>query len=202
MTGAASGARRTESVGSMNEFHKRIYVAGHGGMVGSAIVRCLQSRGYVNILTRSHAELELTDQAQVRAFFAKERPDEVYVAAAKVGGIHANNTYPAEFIYSNLMVRGEPDPRVVAYQGQQVAVPGFQLHLSATGSPADVRGCAADRQARADQRAVRRGQDRGHQAVRKLQPPVRMRLPQRHAHQPLRAGRQLSPGEQPRAAGA
>ena len=62
----------------MNEFHKRIYVAGHGGMVGSAIVRCLQSRGYVNILTRSHAELELTDQAQVRAFFAKERPEEVY----------------------------------------------------------------------------------------------------------------------------
>ena len=88
----------------MNELHKRIYVAGHGGMVGSAIVRCLQSRGYVNILTRSHAELELTDQAQVRAFFATERPDEVYVAAAKVGGIHANNTYPAEFIYSNLMV--------------------------------------------------------------------------------------------------
>ncbi len=88
----------------MNEFHKRIYVAGHGGMVGSAIVRCLAGKGYVNILTRSHAELELTDQAQVRAFFAKERPDEVYVAAARVGGIHANNTYPAEFIYSNLMV--------------------------------------------------------------------------------------------------
>lgn len=88
----------------MNEFHKRIYVAGHGGMVGSAIVRCLAGKGYVNILTRSHVELELTDQAQVRAFFAKERPDEVYVAAARVGGIHANNTYPAEFIYSNLMV--------------------------------------------------------------------------------------------------
>ncbi len=88
----------------MNELHKRIYVAGHGGMVGSAIVRCLAGKGYVNILTRSHAELELTDQAQVRAFFAMERPDEVYVAAARVGGIHANNTYPAEFIYSNLMV--------------------------------------------------------------------------------------------------
>ena len=88
----------------MNEFHKRIYVAGHSGMVGSAIVRCLAGKGYVNILTKSHAELELTDQAQVRAFFAKERPDEVYLAAAKVGGIHANNTYPAEFIYSNLMV--------------------------------------------------------------------------------------------------
>ena len=88
----------------MNEFHKRIYVAGHNGMVGSAIVRRLADKGYVNILTRSHAEMELTDQAQVRAFFAREKPEEVYVAAARVGGIHANNTYPAEFIYSNLMV--------------------------------------------------------------------------------------------------
>ncbi|WP_431273793.1 GDP-L-fucose synthase [Variovorax ureilyticus] len=88
----------------MNEFQKPIFVAGHRGMVGSAIVRGLASRGYTNIVTRSRAELDLTDQAQVRAFFAKERPQEVYVAAALVGGIHANNTYPAEFIYSNLMV--------------------------------------------------------------------------------------------------
>jgi len=88
----------------MSELGKRIYVAGHGGMVGSAIVRCLRDKGYGNIVTRSHAELDLTDQAQVRTFFALEKPEEVYVAAAKVGGIHANNTYPAEFIYSNLMV--------------------------------------------------------------------------------------------------
>ncbi len=88
----------------MNEFQKRIFVAGHRGMVGSAIVRCLAAKGYTNIITRSRAELDLTDQAQVRAFFAQERPQEVYVAAAKVGGIHANNSYPAEFIYSNLMV--------------------------------------------------------------------------------------------------
>lgn len=88
----------------MNEFQKRIYVAGHGGMVGSAIVRCLNAKGYVNLLTKTHAELELTDQAQVRAFLAKEKPEEIYVAAAKVGGIHANSTYPAEFIYANLMV--------------------------------------------------------------------------------------------------
>lgn len=88
----------------MNEFRKPIFVAGHRGMVGSAIVRGLASRGYTNIITRSRAELDLTDQAQVRAFFAKENPQEVYVAAALVGGIHANNTYPAEFIYSNLMV--------------------------------------------------------------------------------------------------
>jgi GDP-L-fucose synthase len=88
----------------MNEFQKRIFVAGHRGMVGSAIVRCLAEKGYTHIISRSHSELDLTDQAEVRAFFAEERPQEVYVAAAKVGGIHANNSYPAEFIYSNLMV--------------------------------------------------------------------------------------------------
>jgi len=84
---------------------KRIYVAGHRGLVGSAIVRALRKRDYTNIITRSHAELELTDQQQVRAFFASEQIDEVYLAAARVGGIHANNTYPAEFIYDNMMVQ-------------------------------------------------------------------------------------------------
>ncbi len=73
-------------------------------MVGSAIVRTLQAAGHTNIVTRTHAELDLTEQAAVRDFFASEQPDEVYLAAAKVGGIHANNTYPAEFIYQNLMM--------------------------------------------------------------------------------------------------
>jgi GDP-L-fucose synthase len=84
---------------------KRIYVAGHRGLVGSAIVRALKKRDYSHIITRTHAELELTDQAQVRAFFDSEQIDEVYLAAARVGGIHANNTYPAEFIHDNLMVQ-------------------------------------------------------------------------------------------------
>jgi len=85
----------------------KIYVAGHRGMVGSAIVRQLLAHGHPadRIVTRIHAELDLTDQAAVRAFFATERPDQVYLAAAKVGGIHANNTYPAEFIYQNLMMQ-------------------------------------------------------------------------------------------------
>jgi GDP-L-fucose synthase len=83
----------------------RIYVAGHRGLVGSAIVRALHAQGHTNIVTRSHAELELTDQAQVREFFRSERIDQVYLAAARVGGIHANNTYPAEFIYDNMMVQ-------------------------------------------------------------------------------------------------
>ena len=83
----------------------KVYVAGHRGMVGSAIVRSLQSQGHSNLVTRTHAELDLTNQAAVQAFFADEKPDQVYLAAAKVGGIHANNTYPADFIYQNLMVQ-------------------------------------------------------------------------------------------------
>lgn len=85
----------------------KIYVAGHRGMVGSAIVRQLLAAGQTLecIITRTHAELDLTDQAAVRAFFHAETPDLVYLAAAKVGGIHANNTYPAEFIYQNLMLQ-------------------------------------------------------------------------------------------------
>ena len=88
-----------------NELTQKIYVAGHRGMVGSAIVRNLQAKGYTNIVTRTHAELDLTNQAAVQAFFKEEKPDQVYLAAAKVGGIHANNTFPAEFIYENLMVQ-------------------------------------------------------------------------------------------------
>lgn len=82
----------------------KIYVAGHRGMVGSAIIRELKNQGQTNILVRTHAELDLTDQQAVRTFFDSEKPDQVYLAAAKVGGIHANNTYPAEFIYQNLMM--------------------------------------------------------------------------------------------------
>ena len=83
----------------------RIYVAGHRGLAGSAIVRQLQQKGCGNLLLRTHAELELTDQAAVRDFFERERPDYVFLAAAKVGGIVANNSYPAEFIHSNLAIQ-------------------------------------------------------------------------------------------------
>lgn len=82
----------------------RIYIAGHRGLVGSAIVRDLEQRDISNLITRTHKELDLTNQHDVNAFFAKEKPDYVILAAAKVGGIHANNTYPAEFIYDNLMI--------------------------------------------------------------------------------------------------
>ena len=82
----------------------KIYVAGHRGLVGSAIMRQLDAMGYSNVLTRTHSELDLVNQAQVQAFFEKEKPEYVFLAAARVGGIHANNTYPAEFIYQNMMI--------------------------------------------------------------------------------------------------
>lgn len=88
----------------MNQSDK-IYVAGHNGLVGSAIVRHLENAGYSNIVTRSRSELNLTEQADVRAFFETERPDYVFLAAARVGGIHANNTYRADFIFENLAIQ-------------------------------------------------------------------------------------------------
>ena len=83
----------------------KIYIAGHRGLVGTALMRNLRARGFDNFVTRTHAELDLTNQAAVEAFFAAEKPDYVFLAAAKVGGIHANNTYPAEFIRDNLAIQ-------------------------------------------------------------------------------------------------
>jgi GDP-L-fucose synthase len=88
----------------MIEKDSKVFIAGHRGLVGSAIVRQLESRGFTNLLMRTHKELDLTNQAQVQTFFKQEKPDYVILAAAKVGGIHANNTYPADFIYQNMMI--------------------------------------------------------------------------------------------------
>ena len=88
----------------MMEKDSKIYVAGHRGLVGAAIIRNLKAKGYSNIITRIHAELDLTNQQAVQEFFNKEKPEYVFLAAAKVGGIHANNTYPADFIYKNIMI--------------------------------------------------------------------------------------------------
>ena len=88
----------------MIALNEKIYVAGHNGMVGSAIVRCLKAKGYTNILTKGRSELNLTRQADVENFFKYEKPSVVVLAAAKVGGIYANDTYPADFIYENLAI--------------------------------------------------------------------------------------------------
>jgi len=88
----------------MMNSNDKIYVAGHNGMVGSAIVRKLRGKGFINIITRSSSELNLTNQQNVHNFLQEEKPDYVVIAAAKVGGIHANDNYPAEFIYQNLMI--------------------------------------------------------------------------------------------------
>ncbi|MFU8779371.1 MAG: NAD-dependent epimerase/dehydratase family protein, partial [Roseovarius sp.] len=82
----------------------KIYVAGHRGMVGSAVLRALKAEGYENIVTRTRKGLDLTNQAAVRDFYASEKPDVAVIAAARVGGIHANNTYPAEFMFENLAI--------------------------------------------------------------------------------------------------
>ncbi len=102
-SGGTASLPRTITSKRMDK-HAKIYVAGHRGMVGSAIVRRLQSAGYTNVLTRTHAELDLTRQSPVEQFLQQEKPDYVFLAAAKVGGIHANNTYRGEFIYQNLMM--------------------------------------------------------------------------------------------------
>ena len=88
-----------------SNLNSKIYIAGHNGMVGSSIIRVLKSKGYTNLIFREHSELDLIDQASVKDFFSKEKPDEVYLSAARVGGIQANNIYPAEFLYQNLMIQ-------------------------------------------------------------------------------------------------
>lgn len=87
------------------ELNAKIYIAGHRGLVGSALVRNLENKGYQNLIKRTHSELDLTDQQAVAKFFKQEKPDYVFLAAARVGGIHANNTFPAEFIHDNLAIQ-------------------------------------------------------------------------------------------------
>jgi GDP-L-fucose synthase len=129
---------------------ERIFVAGHRGMVGSAIVRTLLAQGVQasQIITRSHAELDLTDQSAVQAFFAAERPAQVYLAAAKVGGIHANNIFPAEFIYQNLMLQANVVHAAHLHGVQKLLFLGY---LPSVGATAHGRVGAAHRGAGAHQ---------------------------------------------------
>jgi hypothetical protein len=190
----------------------RIYVAGHRGMVGSAIVRQLRNPptrspaagnpgAAPEILTRSHAELDLTNQSAVDAFFAKERPDQVYLAAAKVGGIHANNSYPAEFIYQNLMIEANIIHAAYTHGVQKLLFLGSSCIYPRLAPQPLAEDALLTGTLEPDQRSLRHRQDRRHQTLRELQPPVRHRLPQRHADQPLRPRRPLRPAEQSRHSG-
>ena len=128
----------------MMEKNAKIYVAGHRGMVGSAIVRELERQGYTNIITRTHKELDLCRQDAVEAFFAEEKPEYVFLAAAKVGGIVANNEALADFMYDNMIL--EMNVIHAAWQNgcKKTRISRLLLHLPAPGPPADEGGLPAD----------------------------------------------------------
>ena len=111
----------------MMEKDAKIYVAGHRGMVGSAIVRELQKQGYTRILTRTHKELDLCRQDQVEAFFEKEKPEYVFLAAAKVGGIVANENALADFMYDNMILRGKTAVKSWSFWVPPASIPGWRL---------------------------------------------------------------------------
>ncbi|WP_411822954.1 GDP-L-fucose synthase [Leptospira sp. 'Mane'] len=106
------------------DLNSKIYVAGHKGLVGSALVRILEQEGFTNIIGKSRTELDLTDQGKVSSFFEKEKPDYVFLAAAKVGGIHANNSFPAEFIFSNIQIQNNIIDACYRYQAKKLVFLG------------------------------------------------------------------------------
>ena len=121
-----------------------IFIAGHSGLAGSAILRALQSRGYSRLIVRTHQELELTDARAVKEFFQQERPESVFLAAAKVGGIQANNTLPAEFLRENLLIQTH-----VLHEAWQAGVKkcffGEFVHLPEISTTTDSRIGSIDR---------------------------------------------------------
>ena len=108
----------------------KVFVAGHNGMVGSSIIRQLRKANDCTVITAARADLDLLNQSQVREFFLRQKPDQVYMAAARVGGIHANNSFPAEFIYENLMVEANVIHEAWTAGVKKAIVPRVELHLS------------------------------------------------------------------------
>ncbi|BDZ89461.1 hypothetical protein VEE68_39080 [Escherichia coli] len=164
---------------------QRVFIAGHRGMVGSAIRRQLEQRGDVELVLRTRDELNLLDSRAVHDFFASESIDQVYLAAAKVGGIVANNTYPADFIYQNMMIESniihaahQNDVNKLLFLGSSCIYPKLAKQPMAESEL--LQGTSG-----ADQRALCHCQNCRDQTVRILQPPVRTRLPLSHADQPV-----------------
>ena len=164
----------------------RIFVAGHRGLVGSAIVRRLEHLGFANILTATRDQLDLRDQAAVNYWFRANRPEYVYLVAGTVGGIMANSTRPAEFIYDNMMIHATVVQSAHLFGARKLLYLGQLLHLPARCGAADEGRSAAERTARADQRGLRDREDRRHQALPGVSQAVRLRLHFGDADQSLR----------------
>ena len=179
----------------------RIFVAGHRGLVGSAIVRQLEAAGCTQVLTASRDQLDLRDQAAVSYWFKAHRPEYVYLVAGTVGGIMANSTRPAEFIYDNLMIHAKVVESARQYGVTKLLYLGSSCIYPREAPQPIVEEAPAHRATGADQRGVRAGQDRRHQAVPVVPQPVRVQLHLGDADQPVRPRRQLRPDVQPRPAG-
>ena len=129
----------------------RIFVAGHKGLAGSAICRRLCAGGYTNLLLRTRAELDLRDRSRVEEFFRSERPEYVFLAAAKVGGILANSTYPADFLFDNLSIQNNVIDAAARYGVAEARLPGVVLHLPQVRPATHARGIPPHRRARTHQ---------------------------------------------------
>ena len=180
----------------------RVYVAGHGGLVGSAIVRRLEAEGFTNILTAGRAQLDLRDQAEVSHWFKANRPEYVFLVAGTVGGILANSTRPAEFIYDNMMIHGTVVNAAHQFDTHKLLYLGSSCIYPRNATQPITEDELLTGPAGADQRVVRDREDRRHQAVPGLSATVRMRFHLGDADQPVRTERQLRPDLESRPARA
>ena len=144
---------------------KSIFLAGHRGMVGSAVLNCLQDNGYENVITRTRGELDLINQAQVNSFFAKERPDAVIICAAKVGGILANNTLRADFIYQNLQIASNLNTCLKQIQCSKTNQSWQFMHISSRCKNTDCRRKSFNRCTRKNKRTICYCQNSSNQIV-------------------------------------
>lgn len=165
----------------------KIYVAGHRGLVGSAIWKNLQQKGYTNLVGRTHAELDLLDGVAVREFFDAEKPDYVILAAAFVGGIMANSIYRADFIWRNLQIQQNVIGESFRHNVKKLLFLGSTCIYPREASSTNPRECVADISARMDKRALRTRKNRRTEDVREFQPAIRHKLHRRDADQPIRS---------------
>ena len=179
---------------------EKIFVAGHRGLVGSAIVRALAAAGRDPVVTRDRAELDLTRQDQVERFFQAERPTHVYLAAARVGGILANDTRGADFIRDNLLIQTHVIDAAQRHGARKLLFLGSSCIYPKLCPQPMRESHLLNRSPRADERALCRGEDRGHPHGPGLPPPARVQRRMPDAHEPLRPGRSLRPADVARAA--